>query len=260
MLAQTLAYGLFSARVMDTSPGFTRQEAQHLIPKTNPFLRDFFYQVSGPQMDDEPFAGFVADLVHCWRMRTWRASWRSSASARARKTPSCTSTRRSWPRMTRSCASRAGSTTRRRRSPRTSCARWTTCCGRASLPQGLADSSRSRSTILHLAGRQGRAQAAEEDQGPQSALAGPGGRHRDLPLRGRRPHPSRLHAQRERRHVVGLRARAPLPRLFGFELLMAPYAVAHFKLGLQLAGLDLPEGLRAAWAYDFAGASASAST
>ena len=26
-----------------------------------------------------------------------------------------------------------------------------------------------------------------------------------------------------------------LPRLFGFELLMAPYAVAHMKLGLQLA-------------------------
>jgi hypothetical protein len=25
-----------------------------------------------------------------------------------------------------------------------------------------------------------------------------------------------------------------LPRIFGFELLMAPYAVAHLKLGLQL--------------------------
>jgi predicted helicase len=43
-----------------------------------------------------------------------------------------------------------------------------------------------------------------------------------------------------------------LPRLFGFELLMAPYAVAHFKLGLQLAGRDLPEEQRANWAYDFA--------
>src|SRR6266700_5547240 len=31
-----------------------------------------------------------------------------------------------------------------------------------------------------------------------------------------------------------------LPRLFGFELLMAPYAVAHLKLGMQLAALDLP--------------------
>lgn len=44
-----------------------------------------------------------------------------------------------------------------------------------------------------------------------------------------------------------------LPRIFGFELLMAPYAVAHLKLGMQLAGLDLPEAQRADWAYDFKG-------
>ncbi len=39
-----------------------------------------------------------------------------------------------------------------------------------------------------------------------------------------------------------------LPRLFGFELLMAPYTVAHLKLGLQLANLgyqfDTEERLR----------------
>lgn len=40
-----------------------------------------------------------------------------------------------------------------------------------------------------------------------------------------------------------------LSRLFGFELLMAPYAVAHFKLSLQLAGRDLPEAVAAQWAY-----------
>jgi very-short-patch-repair endonuclease len=42
-----------------------------------------------------------------------------------------------------------------------------------------------------------------------------------------------------------------LERIFGFELLMAPYAVAHFKLALQLAGHDLPEAQQAEWAYDF---------
>ena len=31
-----------------------------------------------------------------------------------------------------------------------------------------------------------------------------------------------------------------LPRIFGFELLMAPYAVAHLKLGLLLTGDRLP--------------------
>src|SRR5260221_12924152 len=44
-----------------------------------------------------------------------------------------------------------------------------------------------------------------------------------------------------------------LPRLFGFELLMPPYAMAHLKLGMQLAGMDLAEAERPAWAYDFAG-------
>ena len=44
-----------------------------------------------------------------------------------------------------------------------------------------------------------------------------------------------------------------LPRIFGFELLMAPYAVAHFKLGMQLAGQDLTPAQRANWAYDFSG-------
>ncbi len=44
-----------------------------------------------------------------------------------------------------------------------------------------------------------------------------------------------------------------LPRIFGFELLMAPYAVAHFKLGMQLAGHDLAPAQREEWAYDFAG-------
>src|SRR5947209_5208683 len=43
-----------------------------------------------------------------------------------------------------------------------------------------------------------------------------------------------------------------LPRLFGFELLMAPYAVAHLKLGMQLAALDLPKEERSNWTYDFA--------
>ena len=44
-----------------------------------------------------------------------------------------------------------------------------------------------------------------------------------------------------------------LPRIFGFELLMAPYAVAHFKIAMQLAGQDLPPELQKDWSYDFSG-------
>jgi hypothetical protein len=63
MFAQTLAYGLFSARVMSgSSRQFTLAEAAKQIPKTNPFLRDFFELITGPKLDDEPFVGFVQDL------------------------------------------------------------------------------------------------------------------------------------------------------------------------------------------------------
>jgi predicted helicase len=40
-----------------------------------------------------------------------------------------------------------------------------------------------------------------------------------------------------------------LPRLFGFQFMVAPYAVAHFKLSLQLMAHDLPPAMRAQWAY-----------
>ena len=43
MFAQTLAYGLFSARALNSvTSRFTLADAAKLIPKTNPFLRDFF--------------------------------------------------------------------------------------------------------------------------------------------------------------------------------------------------------------------------
>jgi type I restriction-modification system DNA methylase subunit len=51
--AQTLAYGMFAARLHDpTLENFTRQEASELIPKTNPFLRKLFGHVAGPDIDE----------------------------------------------------------------------------------------------------------------------------------------------------------------------------------------------------------------
>ncbi len=52
MYAQTLVYGLFVARFYDKTPGnFSRQEAQGLVPRSNPFLRQFFNHISGPEFD-----------------------------------------------------------------------------------------------------------------------------------------------------------------------------------------------------------------
>lgn len=51
--AQTIAYGLFAARLHDpTLESFTRQEAAELIPKSNPFLRKLFGYIAGADIDD----------------------------------------------------------------------------------------------------------------------------------------------------------------------------------------------------------------
>jgi len=51
--AQTIAYGMFAARLHDTTlQDFSRQEAAELIPKTNPFLRRLFGYIAGPNIDE----------------------------------------------------------------------------------------------------------------------------------------------------------------------------------------------------------------
>lgn len=51
--AETIAYGLFAARLHDETPQtFTRAEALELLPKSNPFLRELFIYIAGPNLDD----------------------------------------------------------------------------------------------------------------------------------------------------------------------------------------------------------------
>lgn len=64
LYAQTIAYGLFAARLHDDTPDtFTRQEAANLIPKSNPFLRQIFQQLAGYDINDS-IAWIVDDLVN----------------------------------------------------------------------------------------------------------------------------------------------------------------------------------------------------
>ncbi len=61
--AQTIAYGMFAARSHD--PGletFSRQEAFELIPKSNPFLKKLFGYIAGLDLDDR-IKWIVDDLV-----------------------------------------------------------------------------------------------------------------------------------------------------------------------------------------------------
>ncbi len=51
--SQTLAYGMFAARLHDkTLDDFSRNEAAELIPKSNPFLRRLFGYIAGPDIDE----------------------------------------------------------------------------------------------------------------------------------------------------------------------------------------------------------------
>jgi hypothetical protein len=51
--AETVAYGLFAARLHDTTlDSFSRTEALELLPKTNPFLRSLFGYIAGVDLDD----------------------------------------------------------------------------------------------------------------------------------------------------------------------------------------------------------------
>ena len=50
--SQTIAYGMFAARYHDpTLPTFSRLEASQLIPKSNPFLRKLFQDIAGYDLD-----------------------------------------------------------------------------------------------------------------------------------------------------------------------------------------------------------------
>ena len=66
--AQTIAYGLFTARLYDKTPeDFSRMEANSLIPKSNPFLRKIFNDIAGFNIDNR-IEWIVDDLVEAFRV------------------------------------------------------------------------------------------------------------------------------------------------------------------------------------------------
>ena len=65
--AQTVAYGMFAARLHDPTPAtFTRREAAELIPAANPFLRRFFQHIAGYELDQR-IRWAVDDLADLFR-------------------------------------------------------------------------------------------------------------------------------------------------------------------------------------------------
>ncbi|MBE7472769.1 MAG: DNA methyltransferase [Anaerolineales bacterium] len=252
MFAQTLAYGLFTARVMDPTPvTFTRQKAQYLIPKSNPFLRDFFIQISGPQLDDEPFASFVDDLVNLLA-HTDMAAVLADFGRRTRQEdpvvhfyetflaaydPRLREARGVYytPEPVVSYIVRSVDALLK---------------SRFDCPQGLADSSQitipNYDPGLKVKGKNETRKTIESHKVLVLDPATGTGTFLYAVI----DHIRQQFMQQDNAGLwPGYVKNHLLPRLFGFELLMAPYAVAHFKLSLQLAGRDLPEPLRQQWAY-----------
>jgi predicted helicase len=70
MYAQTVSYGMFAARLNERSIGkekFTRIKAAELIPQSNPFLRQFFHQIAGFDLDARIcwVVDALADIFNC---------------------------------------------------------------------------------------------------------------------------------------------------------------------------------------------------
>jgi predicted helicase len=226
MYAQTICYGLFAARVNHRGgQPFSRRLAAHELPRTNPFLRRLFQHVAGPDLDDEPHAWAVDGLAELLNRTNVGAILQDFGRATRREDPVVhfyeTFLAAYDPRMreargvyytpepvvsyiVRSVDHILKSDFR--------------------LRDGLADSSK-----VKLRNSKGRT----VDEVHKVLILDP------ATGTGTFLHGVVAHIHESFRANRGMWSSYVsehlLPRLFGFELLMAPYAVAHMKLGLQLA-------------------------
>ena len=255
MFAQTLAYGLFAARVNHPrengdSGEFSRHIAAHHIPQANPFIRRIFALVSDPALDDEPFAGFVDDLAQLLGNADMEAVLSGFGAKASRQDPILHFYETFLAAYDPALRERRGVyyTPEPVVSYIVRSVDWL-LRERFDCADGLADYSTVTYNTLEYTG------GADKTVERQS--------HRVLVLDPACGTGSFLYAVIDhiREHYRsadnagmwdGYVREHLLPRLFGFELLMAPYAMAHLKLGMQLAGQDLPAASRPDWAYDFA--------
>ena len=253
MYAQTIAYGLFAARCNHGPAGpFRRLGAAAEIPKTNPFLRKLFDTLTGTQLDDEPYCGFVDDLaallsnthieevlaqfgararredpvVHFYEtfLATYDRKLRKARGVYYTPEPVVSYIVRSVDHLLRT---------------------------RFGLPQGLRDEATVRFT-REVKGDDGKTVQVEEEA-PKVLVLDPACGTGTFLYAVVDHIREQFIREGNAGKWSGYVRNHLLPRLFGFELLMAPYAVAHLKLGMQLAAQDLPREERAKWACDFTG-------
>lgn len=227
MIAQTISYGLFAARVHQYPTGdkLTRGSAAKQIPKVNPFLRSLFARLFGLDFDDEPFADLVDLLVVLLNNTDMDKVLTGFAAATGNENPVLHFYER--------FLAAYDPAERERR-------------GVFYTPRPVVDYIvRSLDEVLGTCLGVG--------EGLASPARTPDGKHKVMILDPACGTGTFLDAvvTSIREQFVGNAGNWAdyvwddlLPRLFGFELLMAPYAVAHMRMGMVLSGDDL-EGAQA---------------
>ena len=247
MFAQTLAYGLFAARYNHKGQEpFNRRDAAKEIPRTSPFLRKLFNTIAGADFDDEPFIGFVNELTQVLGATDMEAVLADFGKRTRREDPIV--------HFYETFLAQYDPKLRELRGVYYTPEPVVSYIVRSvdhllreefDCPDGLADTSMV--TVTHT-----------DDHGKRYTQRSPRVLILDPACGTGTFLYSIIDQIRETYRQMGnagmwssyVREQL-LPRLFGFELLMAPYAVAHLKLGMQLAALDLPVEERNTWAYDF---------
>ena len=246
MFAQTLAYGLFAARVNHETGAFGRLNAANRIPRTNPFVRQMFDMIGGATLEDEPFVSFVDDLAQLLDNADMEAVLSGFGQRSVRQDPvmhfyetflaeydPALREQRGVYYTPEPVVSYIVRSVDRILRERFDC------------PEGLAD----------------RGMTTYETSDPDGNVTQHQS-HRVLVLDPACGSGTFLYAVIDNiREFYRSSGNAGMwkgyvkdhliKRLFGFELIMAAYAMSHLKLGMQFAAHDMPEEHRAKWAYDF---------
>jgi hypothetical protein len=248
MYAQTLAYGLFAARCNHRHGPFHRSLAASAIPKTNPFLRQLFSSITGTEMEDEPHVGLVDDLVALLDRTEIDSILRDFGARHGRQDPVI--------HFYETFLSSYDPALRELRGVYYTPTPVVSFIVRSvdwilqtsfGLTNGLADTSRVTQSASHAQpnatdhGNTPRVLVLDPACGTGTFLYSVVDHIRD-----------RFMAKKNAGKWSAYVRDHLLPRTLGFELLMAPYAVAHLKLAMQLSAQDLPSDLREMWEYDFA--------
>jgi predicted helicase len=236
MYAQTICYGLFAARCnASSSERFTRQNAGYALPKTNPFLRKMFDHIAGVNLD-ERIVWAVDDLAELLQHTDMEAILKDFGKRTRQEDPVV--------HFYESFLAAYDPKMREARGVYYTPEPVVSYIVRSidhilktdfKLKDGLADAAKIK--VTHPTNKKKmdvhKVQILDPATGTGTFLYGVIDH-----IRNGFKDDQGMWSSYVSQHL--------LPRLFGFELLMAPYAVAHMKLGLQLkeSGYDFQSSER----------------